>query len=511
MDFVEALIDYVFQKPPPDEIHESIGWGRDAMFTSEELASCRSEDGSWNFKIKLVASTFADEVSFSPSINFKLTLQDLNFRIKETFSGSREIKKQLKKPTNNLKNSWSAHISEIYSVFEDGGTTICRDGVFDWEGDDDILKINFGGRNVDIKRSDLTKPVIGWNLFSCLFEKKWDRYHVCDRNGRFYVDLKEDWVRPLIEYFKYNESAKNHIDSVDFFLRCTIKIFTFDKKFLLYDLIPRISWIDLESSQLFSEMKTVNTSAMHRSQRTSIRLFPYPTYFKLIYSNSKPIIRFPLEADIRFKPIFCLYKATDGKMFVIFLTWAQRPSVRYDDSVGIAIATATRFNVNKCERQINIVSDLFPIQFIVGGIEYSINNPPVENETLELYEVNSSIYSVAIPKSPFTIEATPPSENRVIASNPSPLFLFQVQVFIRSTILRVIPKSQLAVRVSGRWEEQPSKGDIDEEGNLIVNCHKESFKQILSALQICRLSRNHLSIARITSKKRSITSKLFRI
>jgi hypothetical protein len=55
---------------------------------------------------------------------------------------------------------------------------------------------------------------------------------------------------------------------------------------------------------------------------------------------------------------------------------------------------------------------------------------------------------------------------------------------LRSTILRLIPNSQLAVRVSGRWEEQKEKGDIDEEGNLIMNCHKESFKQILAALQV---------------------------
>jgi vacuolar-type H+-ATPase subunit I/STV1 len=70
-----------------------------------------------------------------------------------------------------------------------------------------------------------------------------------------------------------------------------------------------------------------------------------------------------------------------------------------------------------------------------------------------------------------------------------PIVYFNVEgeifTILRSTILRVIPKSQLAVRVSGRWEEQASKGDIDEEGNLVVNCHKESFKQILSALQIC--------------------------
>jgi hypothetical protein len=80
--------------------------------------------------------------------------------------------------------------------------------------------------------------------------------------------------------------------------------------------------------------------------------------------------------------------------------------------------------------------------------------------------------------------------------DPIVYFIVEGEIFtiLRSTILRVIPNSQLAVRVSGRWEEQPSKGDIDEEGNLIVNCHKESFKQILTALQICRWKKNLLII-----------------
>jgi hypothetical protein len=69
-----------------------------------------------------------------------------------------------------------------------------------------------------------------------------------------------------------------------------------------------------------------------------------------------------------------------------------------------------------------------------------------------------------------------------------PMVYFNVEgeilSILRSTVLRAIPKSQFAVRVSGRWEEQAEKGDIDEEGNLIVNYHKESFRQILAALQV---------------------------
>jgi hypothetical protein len=67
-----------------------------------------------------------------------------------------------------------------------------------------------------------------------------------------------------------------------------------------------------------------------------------------------------------------------------------------------------------------------------------------------------------------------------------PLVCFNVEgeivPILRSTILRVIPQSQLAIRVSGRWTDQPS--DIDEHGNLIVRCPKEAFKHILASIQV---------------------------
>jgi hypothetical protein len=69
---------------------------------------------------------------------------------------------------------------------------------------------------------------------------------------------------------------------------------------------------------------------------------------------------------------------------------------------------------------------------------------------------------------------------------PNPLVYFQVEgevvPILRSTIMRVIPDSQLAIRVSGRWQDQPS--DVDEDGNLIVRCPKDAFKHILASLQV---------------------------
>jgi hypothetical protein len=96
---------------------------------------------------------------------------------------------------------------------------------FDWFDDDDLLELNFGGRNVDIKRSVLTKPKFGWNLFSRLFEKRWDAFHVRDKNGRIDVDLKEEWIRPLIDYMKYNANAEDTISPSNFYSYASIGLF----------------------------------------------------------------------------------------------------------------------------------------------------------------------------------------------------------------------------------------------------------------------------------------------
>jgi hypothetical protein len=63
-------------------------------------------------------------------------------------------------------------------------------------------------------------------------------------------------------------------------------------------------------------------------------------------------------------------------------------------------------------------------------------------------------------------------ENNNNVSSSDPIVYFNVEgeiiPILKSTIIRVVPKSQLAARVSG----QTSLGDVDEEGNLIVDCDK---------------------------------------
>eukprot|EP01031_Cornospumella_fuschlensis_P026503 gene26503-32027_t len=57
---------------------------------------------------------------------------------------------------------------------------------------------------------------------------------------------------------------------------------------------------------------------------------------------------------------------------------------------------------------------------------------------------------------------------------------------LRSSILRCFPESQLAVRISGRWHEQPE--DVDEEGNAFYNLPKKPFKALISYIRAYALN-----------------------
>jgi hypothetical protein len=118
---------------------------------------------------------------------------------------------------------------------------------------------------------------------------------------------------------------------------------------------------------------------------------------------------------------YFLWKAADRKVFVIFLNWTQRKSVRVPGSDGFETTSLRGFEVNQCEKEISTVSDLFPIQFHFNETDYSIKHPQQKNEVLELYEVYSSTSYEATPKATLVIADSATAENSSTASNPSPL------------------------------------------------------------------------------------------
>jgi hypothetical protein len=472
-------------------------------------------------------------------------------------------------------------------------------------GEEDILKINFGGKIVDIKRSVLTKPKFGWSLFSCLFEKRWDNYHARDRKGRIYIDLKEEWMRPLLDYFKYKADTGDRILS-SIYLNRTLKAIH-----AAQFCFPPVTVGDSFRSSIVSDIPEIERLL------TSLK-FESCALNLLFYTNLSFPAKQPPRVDMRYKTFLILIETT---MELKKIAVVCRPDQRFSHLFGSKAKELFRSmpTLEYCFTEDLNLSSIFPIEFSRRGKTYlRINSPGgssgalpsgtsdvkvLDCTNLEIYEIRtipSNIYPVNSMEETLTL-STPeereegkeeqieedlpfgsPTENLLLkftrafhdrtayyseelrkiqlellkqenetnfmshyfsrswllpssqlSTNSSsvdmlklititktdmegqrgvainrkrkrakeeessiensdstslldPIVYFNVEgeIFpiLRSTILNVIPDSQLAVRVSGRWKEQET--DVDEEGNLIVNCHKEAFKHILSSVQV---------------------------
>jgi hypothetical protein len=482
-------------------------------------------------------------------------------------------------------------VQTVQEVFEVSGCREFRAEGFDTEGNNDILKLNFGGRNVDIKRCLLTKPPLGWNLFSCIFQKKWDRFHVRDKEERIYIDLHKEWLRPLLEYMKRNheEKVENGLAASNCFLVGIMKDFKMHDLFTLKVATSKLPLYGLEGSQL----RPFHSSARFRAGVRGSFISQHDDCLRigcnLIYSFSadgKACKELAAGYDLRFKSFLLFIKMNDGRSFNHLHTSNQKPSVAPDATIGTQ-KIVDLFPVNiSCDNGTVLeilFSDLDPIYQLLEIYEYQPNYdtakiqrrslavPCEETEENSVKQLENSILSKSedvfhvlrkyenkwlqekyslekelinlrteiqfiadyFHRAWFTkcISDTENPEHSIdileiivqrknvrqsdskknrnkrkrteeqTISKPEPIdpivyFNVEGEIFpiLRSTILRVIPDSQLAVRVSGRWKEQAEKGDIDEEGNLIVDCHSESFRQILAGLQAVRMGTEILNV-----------------
>jgi hypothetical protein len=446
----------------------------------------------------------------------------------------------------------------------------CKDDDFDWEGDNDILEINFAGNRITIKRSIFTKPKFGQNFFSSLFQKKWDEFHVRDKSGRIYLDFKEEWVRPLLDYMKGNAddsetTPASYFSGSNYYLVRIMREFKMNKIFKLYPIKSSLPLVGLNNQKVLSKrslMDHIRSTCL--SQSTCLQVDLNKIYFQCSRIESGTDYGPKPDYDIRFKSLLCVIESNDRSTTIVYSN-QQRPNLIEATAEDSSSAPTKK---KKC----CVFADLFPI--VSNKLDAPLDYGDLSScRKLEIYEMKSNYDRIQISDSfAFPVKSLPKIEEntnsfmekllttlkghheelkqekskleadlkfleeerqfmegyfyktwnfssdkvntvpkhlrdiiarreafhdhlqnkkRKLTEDPDsldPIVYFNVEgeifTILRWTILNLIPGSQLAVRVSGRWEEQPEKGDIDEEGNLLVNCHKESFRQIIAALQV---------------------------
>ena len=68
-----------------------------------------------------------------------------------------------------------------------------------------ILKLNVGGKRIDIPRSTLTQ-IKGSNL-AFIFSGKWDEILPHDKDGRIFMDFDAAWLEPILDNLRELEIA----------------------------------------------------------------------------------------------------------------------------------------------------------------------------------------------------------------------------------------------------------------------------------------------------------------
>jgi hypothetical protein len=316
-----------------------------------------------------------------------------------------EIQDQFKETESYLASKRLELIQKIIRIFEINESSGLRPEGFNWHGNDELLKLNFGGRNVDIKRSVLTRPKFGWNLFSRLFEKRWDAFHVRDKNGRIYVDLKEEWMRPLIDYMKYNGTGTGPISSSNIFLYLSIHLFNEAEEFKfpaldfsIVDYFP--SGIDVRVFP--SQIRACTLQNSYWEDHCLLK--PHEVSFQFIYStdfDGTPIP--PAPTDMRFKTLAYIVSIEDftDLTYILYLRVGKSSIHAYDYKTGAYV----HFLPPKQKNISTNLLSIFPLPFSDYQNETGYlclktdpNNPSTACfcDKLEVYEVKIN-YKQIIP------------------------------------------------------------------------------------------------------------------
>ncbi len=75
-----------------------------------------------------------------------------------------------------------------------------------------ILKLNIGGRNIDVKHELLSVlHQTHWNLLSSLLSGRWDKFLMKDRDNKIFLDCDFEWIEPIFEHLKSQYVVENKI------------------------------------------------------------------------------------------------------------------------------------------------------------------------------------------------------------------------------------------------------------------------------------------------------------
>jgi hypothetical protein len=469
----------------------------------------------------------------------------------------------------------------------------------------DRLKLNVGGDYLDLKRSALVdNPSCGWNLLSCLFDERLEKYLLKDKHDSVYFDYDLEWFEPVLKciregiapfrfserslhgkavkmilsQFGLNESVKvvKRKGDIEFSSPCLLRQLVGGQCKLHLDAVIRSAY-KMDDDIVLDE---VYNSSTNQQLKTFSEAFSFvclvETQDKKVYCGlsdqlirngavmTSPITRFALLTDKTLEILQCI----PSKVFnpfsfgpgLVSLSFGKTNSQRFsygpdglsfhwsgffDEVVSIGIYKITLRQSNlishllsvspsmsKSDSSVIVCDNLTPIHTAMQGVLVSMIvslNKVIDcdirltcvlqelsrQQRFLLSEFEFIAEFLSVQWATFIDNFPEPSEtaknlddNFTLAISPhisklklmfhmiedyylmreeknSPIVDWNVEgkkiCILKDTIKAVIPQSQLAIRISGRWLEQQQ--NVDEEGNLILEGSKEVLVKIFSSIR----------------------------
>eukprot|EP01040_Poterioochromonas_malhamensis_P010350 gene10350-11259_t len=139
-------------------------------------------------------------------MDYERSSQDIS-QLQDHFKRYQELPEKLIAHWNKLKSNIEVAQERLTTY----GTALSKiswrgedeDNPVDYDGFNDRVRISLAGTIYEVKRGALVQdPAIGWNRLSCLFKKRWEKFLLCDKNGRIYFDYESEWMKPILQALK---------------------------------------------------------------------------------------------------------------------------------------------------------------------------------------------------------------------------------------------------------------------------------------------------------------------
>eukprot|EP01040_Poterioochromonas_malhamensis_P015494 gene15494-17350_t len=334
------------------------------------------------------------------------------------------------------------------------------------------VRISLAGSFYEVKRGALVQdPAIGWNRLSCLFKKRWEKFLLCDKNGRIYFDYESEWMKPILQALKgevdivLNKSSNNvsawNIILSRFQLQENIKFNLTKENDLIssqkiqfggfghpynIDSAPKVQKIDtkpvtVSRTPITLSKKSVSPFGLVHSSGSAFLESSEALQKQLALLNQSAQLLFQLEE---------VHDAVQVRLMLFLKELKFIREFLYSEWKDIILSLPT-FDIieekdeSNIEKHIQYFATIFPL---IQEYKDRVKSASSEAEKRQL---DGLAY--------FNVEG----ERMVIK---------------KSSVVSVFGESQLAVRLSGRWTEQAD--DVDEEGNIYYDVSSSAaFRSLL--------------------------------